>query len=203
MGELNDALNEFQETSKKYYNRIMKILGEKYCWKCPMRTNRKVALCQEVEAWIRLTETLEAGVREELDQHTFTNEQLEAISTKFLEKQLSPTHQKETNIIIKLEEDEPPFACSGDFLEVKTHPLKVKKDSLVVMPLACPLATFWYNKTMKSSTVPYKIFKVYQVFQKNGCRYLKTQEGFQVPVEYLLGTVENILCNDLSMRNLD
>jgi hypothetical protein len=201
MGELSDVLNEFQETSKKYYKTIMNILDEKYCWKCPMRTNRKVTLCQEVEAWIRLTETLEAGVREELVEYNFSQEQWEAITTKFIEKQISPPHQREKNIIVKLEEDQPPFARSGDFLYIKTHPLRVKKDNLIVMPRTCPLATFWFIKTTKKSTVPFKIFRVSKVFQKNGCRYIRTHEGLEVPVEYILGIVENIMGKDLSMRN--
>lgn len=201
MGELSDVLNEFQEVSKKYYRTIMKILEEKYCWKCPMRTNRKVVFCQEADAWVRLTETMEAGVREELCEHNFPQDQLEAITTKFLEKQISPSNQGEKNIMVKLEEDEPPFASSGDFLYIKKHPLRVKKDNLIVMPRACPVATFWYIQTAKRSTVPFKIFRVTKVFQKNGCRYIRTQEDLEVPVEYILGIVENIIGEDLSMRN--
>ena len=86
MGELSDALDEFQEVTEKYYQEIMGILEDKYCWKCPMRTNRKETLCNEVEAWIRLTEAMESGVKKKLNENKLSIEDTEAITIKFLEK---------------------------------------------------------------------------------------------------------------------
>jgi len=86
MGELSDTLDEFQEASEKYYQRIMEILEDKYCWKCPMRTNRDETLCREVEAWIKLTEAMESGVRERLSEDNRSREDIEVITAKFLEK---------------------------------------------------------------------------------------------------------------------
>lgn len=193
MGELSDTLDEFQEASEKYYQKIMEILEDKYCWKCPMRTNRKETLCREVEAWIRLTEAMESSVREKLEEDNHSIEEMEVITAKFLEKKIKPPEKHEDHLIIKLEEDAEPFAMPGDFIFVKTQPLKVKKDDLVLMPRACPLATYWYIKTTKHSTVPFKIFKVSRVFQKRGCRYIETEEGVVVPFEFLIGVIENII----------
>ena len=179
----------------------MEILEEDYCWKCPMRTNKDETLCREVEAWIRLTEAMEGGVREELDNYKYSLEKMEVIAAKFLEKQVKKSDIKEDSLIIKLEHEAAPYAKSGDFIHVKTHPLRVNKDDLVLMPRACPMATYWYIKTYKKSTVPFKIFKVSQVFQQMGVRYIETEEGFKVPIEYLIGVVKEIIGRDLSMQS--
>ncbi len=202
MGKLSDTLDDFQEISEKYYQEIMEILEDEYCWKCPMRTNSKETLCREVETWIRLTEAMEGGVREKLQKDNYSMEKMEVISAKFLEKKMEPPGKRDDNLIIKLEYDAEPFAKSGDFIYVKIHPIRVKKDDLVLMPRACPLATYWYIKSSKQSTVPFKIFKVSRVFQKRGCRYIQTEEGLEVPVEYLIGVIKNIIGHqDLSMQS--
>jgi hypothetical protein len=204
MGKISNTLDEFQEITRKYYHEIMEILEEEYCWKCPMRTNSKETLCKEVEAWIRLTEAMECGLRDELDGDDFSLDNLEVIAAKFLEKRMKQPHEEEDgedSLIIKLEKDAEPYAKSGDFIYVKAHPLRVKKDDLVLMPRACPMATYWYIKSSKKSTVPFKIFKVSRVFQKKGCRYIETEEGFEVPVVYLIGVVKDIIGRDLSMHS--
>ena len=193
MGELIDILNEFQEISNKYYQKIMEILEKKYCWKCPMRTNSKETLCREVEAWIRLTAAMESGVREKFELDNYSTDMMEVISAKFLEKRMKTSHKGEENVIIKLEYDAEPYARAGDFIYIKTHPLKVKEDDLVLIPRACPIATYWHTIISKKPITPFKIFKVSKVFQKRGCRYILTEEGLEIPVEYLIGVVKNII----------
>ena len=208
MGKFSKTLTEYQEVTRKYYQEIMEILKEDYCFKCPMRTNQDQSLCLETEAWIRLTDAMEMGIREGLKGHEYSFEKMEAITAKFIKKQLHKSSLKdekadvkEDSLIIKMEEDAAPYAKSGDFIYVKTHPTRVKKDDLVLMPRACPLATYWYIKTSKKSTVPFKMYKVSHVYQKMGVRYVETDEGFEVPVEYLLGVVKDIIGQDLSMRS--
>jgi len=201
MGELSDALDEIQEATEKYYQEIMEILKDKYCYKCPMRTNRKETLCNEVEAWIRLTEAMESGIKKKLNEDKLSMEDVEVLTVKFLEKKMKSAEKHEEHLIIKLEKDAQPYAISGDFIYVKTQPIKVKKDDLVLMPRACPMATYWYIKTTKHSTVPFKIFKVSRVFQKRGTRYIETEDGLIVPTEFLIGVVQNIIGHeDLSMH---
>lgn len=203
MGKLSKTLEEYQEYTRKYYQEIMKILEDEYCFKCPMRTNQDESLCREAEVWIRLTEAMEIGVREELKVGKYSWEKMEIIAAKFLEKQMKKSDLKDDSRIIKLDQDAVPYAKSGDFIYVKTHPLRVKKDDLVLMPRACPLATYWYIRTFKKSIVPFKIFKVSRVFQKMGVRYVETDEGFEVPAEYLIGVVKDIIGQDLSMQSFE
>lgn len=201
MGKLSKTLDEYQETTRKYYREIMEILEEEYCWKCPMRTNQDETLCKEVESWIRLTEAMESGFKIEMEENDYSLEKMEIITSKFLEKQMKQSPEKEDSLIIKLEQEALPYAESGDFIYVKTQPLRVKDGDLVLMPRACPLATYWYLKTSKKSTVPFKIFKVSRVFQKIGVRYIETEEGFEIPLEYLIGVVKDIIGPDLSMQS--
>lgn len=202
MGELSDTLNEYHEISRRYYQKIMEILEDKYCWKCPMRINSKEALCREVDAWIRLTESMEMGVREKLDEDDFSIEELEVLTAKFLEKSMKTTEKNEKHLIIKAEYDAEPYAHIGDFIFARTHPLRVKAGDMVLLPRACPLATYQYIKTFKQATVPFKIYRVTRVFEKGGIRFIETEDGLEVPVEYLLGVVNSIMGNpDLSIQN--
>jgi hypothetical protein len=205
MGELSDTLDEFEEISREYYQKIMKILKEKYCWKCPMRSTSNETFCREIDAWIRLSESLEAGIRKELTLKSYSLENLEVMAARFLEKKMKSSKvPREKNIILKLEEDTEPFTISGDYLQVKINPRRVKVNDLVLLPRACPLATYWYTKTTKRATVPFKIFKVAKIFQKKGCRYIRTEESFEVPVEYVMGVVIKIMAQkDLSMQSWD
>lgn len=209
MGELSNTLDEFQEISREYYQKIMSILGDKYCWKCPMRTNRKETLCQEVESWIRLTEALENGVREELILRDFSMEKMEILAPKFLEKKMKSPDKTKDSLILKLDEDinlnknEEPLAKSGDFLFIKTNTHIVNKDDLILLPRACPLATYWYIKTAKKAIVPFKIFKVSRVFHNKGCRYIQTTDGLEIPLVYVIGVVKNIISQDLSIQSWD
>jgi len=205
MGELSDTLDEFQGISREYYEKIVEILKKKYCWKCPMRSTSNETFCREIDAWIRLTEALEAGIRKELTIKSYSLENLEVVAARFLEKKMKSSKiSQEKDIILQLEEDTEPFARSGDYLQVKTSPRRVKVNDLVLLPRACPLATYWYTKTTKRATVPFKIFKVAKTFQRKGCRYIKTDEGFEVPFEYVIGVVIKIMGHkDLSMQSWD
>jgi len=103
----------------------------------------------------------------------------------------------EENVVVKLEYDAEPYARDGDFICLKTYPLKVKMDDLIVLPTACPISTYWYVKASKQSIIPFKIYRVSEVFHKRGCRYIKTEEGREVPVEYMIGVVKNIITQNL------
>lgn len=110
--------------------------------------------------------------------------------------------RSEDHLIIKAEYDAEPYARSGDFIFARTHPLRVKDGDMVLLPKACPLATYWYIKTFKQATVPFKIYRVSRVFEKGGIRFIETDGGLEVPVEYLIGVVNNIMANqDLSIQN--
>jgi|GEM_PF-6260503 hypothetical protein len=62
MGTLQDRLDIFQEEIKTAYQDIMKILDDKYCWKCPMRSTRMNSHCREVHAGRVLQEAMDEGI---------------------------------------------------------------------------------------------------------------------------------------------
>ena len=202
MGELDDTLDEFQEISREYYGKIMKIMQDKYCWKCPMRSTSKEALCREVDAWVRLTQSLEWGITDELQVQNLSLEELEVVAVRFLEKKMKTNPPTKSNdLFFQLEDDAPPFAGKGDFLLINTEQRRVKVNDLVLLPRACPLATYWYLKTTDKAMIPFKIFRVSRVFSKKGVKYIRTEDGLEVPVEFLMGRVVEIIDQkDLSIR---
>ena len=50
MGELQNRLFKFQKESRTAYEDIKKILNDKYCWKCPMRSTRTQSQCREIHS---------------------------------------------------------------------------------------------------------------------------------------------------------
>ncbi|MGB9201975.1 hypothetical protein [Methanobacterium sp.] len=68
MAGISDNLEEFRKLSQIQYKDLIESLEEKYCWKCPMRTNSSEAFCREVDSWIRLTNAFEMGVKDHLKE---------------------------------------------------------------------------------------------------------------------------------------
>ncbi len=55
-----------------------------------------------------------------------------------------------------------------------------------------PMATYWYIKTTKHSTVLLRYLKVSGFFRKRGTRYIETKDGLIVPTRVLIVVVQNI-----------
>ena len=62
MGALQERLDIFQEETRTAYQDIMKILEDKYCWKCPMRSTSMNSRCREVHAGRVLQEAMDQGI---------------------------------------------------------------------------------------------------------------------------------------------
>ncbi len=99
MAGISDNLEIFRELSKKHYANLIGSLEEKYCWKCPMRTNSSESFCREVDSWLRLSVAFEMGIHDHLRERGISKSCLEVLSAKLLEKKmktenLSPSFQK-------------------------------------------------------------------------------------------------------------
>lgn len=202
MGELYDSLDEFQQLSREYFLKITKILKEKYCWKCPMRSTSSETFCRDVDAWIRLNQSLEWGIQDELHEQNQSLENLELLRVRFLGKKLNPQKKiKDNNLFFQLEFDIHPIASKGDYLFIKSNPRRVNIGDLVLLPRACPLATYRFLKTTGNNMVPFKICKVSSVFSKKGVKYIQTEDGLEVPLEFLMGLIREIIGpKDLNIR---
>ena len=86
MEGISDNLEEFRKISQKHYKMLIEGLEEKYCWKCPMRTNSSEAFCREVDSWVRLSSAFEMGVQDHLKERGIPTDCLEVLAAKMLEK---------------------------------------------------------------------------------------------------------------------
>ncbi|MGB9837435.1 hypothetical protein [Methanothermobacter sp.] len=64
--KMKDVIDEFRRAAGKSFRELRRVLDEKYCWKCPQRSTRDRIGCREVEAWMRLTSTLEEELTEQV-----------------------------------------------------------------------------------------------------------------------------------------
>ena len=207
MGELSDALDEFSEISREFHARIQKILKDKYCWKCPMRSTSKNTFCNELDSWIRLTGAFERGVQDNILENIDSKDNLDVITSRYLSKLLKKNKRglkygKTT--ILKLKEDIKPFALKDDLLFIEENPESVKTNDLILWPQICPVSFYWFSKAKILGIVPFKILKVKKSFQKEGHKFVQIENGLELPLEYITGKLIKIISkNDPIYSKLD
>lgn len=196
MGELSDTLDEFSKVSKEFQGKIQKILKDKYCWKCPMRTTSKNTFCNELDAWIRLTGAFERGVQDNIREDIDLKDNLEIITTRYLSKLLKkynrPLKYNKT-IILKLKEDVEPFAFKNDLLFIEENPESVKVGDLILWPQICPVSFYWFSKAKILGIIPFKILKVEKSFQKEGRKFVKVENDLEILLEHITGKIIKII----------
>jgi hypothetical protein len=161
-----------------------------------MRTNSSEAFCREVDSWVRLSGAFEMGVQDHLKERGIPSDCLEVLAAKILEKKMranhiSPNFQK--LIILKVEEDLAHGVKNGNFLLIKENPRTLKNGDMVLLPRACPLSIFWFSKISYVQKMPLKIFTINKVFHKSGVKYIKTDDGLEIPLEYVYGVIFKII----------
>jgi hypothetical protein len=196
MGELSDTLDEFSKVSKEFQEKIQKILRDKYCWKCPMRSTVKNTFCNELDAWIRLTGAFERGIQDNILENVDSKDNLDVITSRYLFKLLKK-HQRRLKYnkttILKLKEDIEPFALKDDLLFIEENPESVKTNDLVLWPQICPVSFYWFSKAKILGIIPFKILKVEKSFQKEGHNFVLAENGLKIPLEYITGKIIKIL----------
>lgn len=172
----------------------MNSLEEDHCWKCPMHSTSNQANCKEVHAWLKIQKALEEGVWENIRKNRSEGE-LEAITARFLEKRFKKEkrHQDETLIIIKTKNGFPPDIPENSALLIKPQPQKVKKGDLVLLPLEMPCPVSWFFKAGLCAGVPFLVARAGKVYHQGALWYLKTVEGLEIPVHFILGVVLQVL----------
>jgi len=214
MGELSDTLDKFSKISKEFHAKIQKILRDKYCWKCPMRSTSKNTFCNELDSWIRLTGAFEKGVQDSILENSNPKEKgvqdtvpndvtpkdnLEIITSRYLLKLIKKQNRilkYGKTVILKLKEDVEPFAQKGDLLFIKENPESVKVNDLIIWPQICPVSFYWFSKAKLLGIVPFKIVKAEKLFQKGGRKYIVADNGLEIPLEYITGKIVKITGKD-------
>jgi hypothetical protein len=199
MAGISDNLEEFRKLSRKYYQDLIEGLEEKYCWKCPMRTNSSEAFCREVDSWVRLSGAFEMGIYEHLRERGIPNNCLEVMAAKMLEKKMKSDQVSakfEKLVILKVDEDMDPDVKTGNFILINENRKVVKKGDKILLPRSCPLSSLWFSKISFKNKMPLKIFDVAKVFHKIGVKYIRTEEGLEIPLEYVYGVILKIIHQD-------
>jgi hypothetical protein len=194
MGEFSKTLEDFQKSAGRDYRKLMNSLEEDHCWKCPMHSTSNQANCKEVHAWLKIQKALEEGVWENIRENR-SEDELEAITARFLEKRFKKEnrHQDETLIIIKTKNGFPPDIPENSALLIKPQPQKVKKGDLVLLPLEMPCPVSWFFKAGLCAGVPFRVARAGKVYHRGALWYLKTVEGLEIPVPFILGVVLQVL----------
>ncbi len=104
-------------------------------------------------------------------------------------------------MVLKLKEDIKPFAKKDDLLFIKENPESIKTDDLVLWPEICPISIYWFSKAKLADYIPFNILKVTKTFHKDGCRYIMSGDGYEIPLEYLTGKVSKIIPKDSPLYN--
>jgi hypothetical protein len=207
MGELSDALDEFSEISREFHAKIQKILKDKYCWKCPMRSTSKKIFCNELDTWIRLTGAFERGIQDNILKNVESKDNLDVITSRYLFKLLKKNKRQlkySKTTILKLKEDIEPFALKNDLLFIEESPESVKTNDLILWPQICPVSFYWFSKAKILGIIPFKILKVEKLFQKEGRKFVQVENGLEIPLEYITGKLIKIISkNDQVYSKLD
>jgi hypothetical protein len=196
MAGISDNLEEFRKLSQKHYMELIEGLEDKYCWKCPMRTNSSEAFCREVDSWVRLSGAFEMGVFDHMKEMGIPSNCLEIIAAKMLEKKMGNNHTTpkfQKLVFFKVGKKMEFGVDDGNFLLVKESPNTLKNGDLILLPRSCPLSTFWFSKISYMNDMPLKIFKVEKVFHKGGVKYIKTIDNLEIPVGYVYGLILKII----------
>ncbi|MEN6329138.1 MAG: hypothetical protein ABFC91_02475 [Methanobacteriaceae archaeon] len=200
MGEFSKTLKEFQKSSGDHYQKLIDALEEDHCWKCPMRSTSSQANCKELHAWLKIQKALEEGVSGKIGKNR-SEEELEAITARFLEKRFKKEKSQDTSalLILKVEEDLHRDIPENSILLINPHPKKVKKDDLVLIPHELPCPVSWFFKAGLMVGVPFQVARVSQSYHQGPLWYLETVDGMRMPLAFLLGRVLKVLDEDSAL----
>ena len=162
MAGISDNLEVFRGVSKKHYKDLIESLEDKYCWKCPMRTNSSESFCREVDSWVRLSGAFEMGIYDHLRERGIPTNCLEVLATKMIEKKMKldnyPKYQK--LIFLKIDEDMDLGIKRGSFLLVNENPKRIKSGDKILLPNSCPLSTMWFTKIKSIGKLQLKFLRL-------------------------------------------
>ncbi|MBW4256322.1 hypothetical protein KTG15_01260 [Methanobacterium sp. YSL] len=193
MGALQERLDIFQEETRTAYQDIMKILEDKYCWKCPMRSTSTNSRCREVHAGRVLQEAMDQGIYNNL-QSKIPRVEVNALIARIQKKRIKKQGgaQREKKIIIQVKGDQNPNFNHDEWLVVKINPKRIVKGDKILIPyetLAKPLLGAY----ALIAGFPSQIAIANRVFHEGNFWYVEVGEKEIVPLESVLGVLVNVL----------
>lgn len=192
MGALQERLDIFQEETRTAYQDIMKILEDKYCWKCPMRSTSMNSRCREVHAGRVLQEAMDQGIFNNLQSNipmVEVNALIARIQKKRIKKQGGT--QREKTIIIPVKGDQNPNFNHDEFLVVKINPKRVFKGDKILIHYGTLVPLLGAYALIAG--FPFQIAIANRVFHEGNFWYVEVGEKEIVPMESVLGVLVNVL----------
>lgn len=195
MGELSNFQDKYADFSRESYQKILELLKDNYCWRCPMRTTSEESRCREVDAWLRLSSALEEGICQ------YFNSQESILPPPVFLKYLNKINNRKNltfdrRVLIKINCDMPPFAFKGNILLIDENVNKIKAEDLVLLPEICPIYAYGFSILKKVSSIPFKISKVTKTFSKYNVKYLQIESDLEIPLVYAWGRIIKIMSAD-------
>lgn len=186
MGTLQKRLDIFQEEIITAYQDILKILEDKYCWKCPMRSTRMNSRCREVHAGRVIRQAMDEGIVKNPHSNLSpveVNALIARIQKKMIKKKGGS--QREKTIIIQ---DENQNFNHNNWLMVKIYPKRVLKGEKIIIPqesFTSPLT----GACALIAGFPFKIGVTKRVFHEGNFWYVEVEEKEVWPLESVCGVL--------------
>lgn len=197
MGDLEERLIEFQEQTKGAYRDIMKILEDKYCWKCPMRSTSTQSRCREVHAGRVLQEAVDEGILGQLILNDIPELEVESMITRILKKKIKRQggKQKEKNIILKVENEQNLDLAPDSFLMVKVNPKRARVGDRILIPVEA-LEHPVLGAYALIAGFPFQIAEVKKTYHEGSFWYVEIENERILPLESVFGILIKVFKGD-------
>lgn len=188
MGKLKEIRDNFQISTITNYNTLMKVLGDNYCWKCPMRSTQKISRCREVHAGRLLMESIENGLIEHLKDSNINEIECEAIMARMLKKKIKRQggKQREATIIFQVQSEQSPDLDPNKWLKININPRRVKIGDEILIPPET-LECLFLGSNALISGFPFELAKVTSAFHEGSFWYVEVNKNRILPLESIYG----------------
>ncbi|MBP1944809.1 hypothetical protein [Methanobacterium petrolearium] len=190
MGVLQKRQMDFEEHCKTAYSEIMKILEDKYCWKCPMRSTSTQSRCRELHSGRLLQEALEEGIISQLVETGVVSVELEALMNRMLKKRIKHQggNQREKTIILKVEAWQNTDLAPDSWIKVKVNPKRVRVGDEILIPdeqSDHPLV----GTCALVAGFPFQTARVQKTYHEGNFWYVETDNERILPLESVFGVL--------------
>lgn len=197
MGELQERQTEFQKQCKSAYAEIMKILEDKYCWKCPMHSTSTQSRCRELHSGRLLHEALEDGTIDQLVETGVPSVEMEALIIQMLKKMIKRQGgmQREKTIILKVEAEQNADLTPDSWIKTKVNPKHVRSGDEILVPdeqLDHPLLGAY----ALVAGFPFQIARVHKTWHEGNFWYVETDNQRTLPLESVFGILIEVFEGD-------
>jgi len=193
MGDLQNRLIDFQNESRTAYDDIMKILEDKYCWKCPMRSTSDKSRCREIHSGRVLQEAFDEGILTHLLEVDIDQVEVEALINRILKKKIKRAggNQRETTIMMKLDAEQ----NIDRWLKIKINPRHLKIGDKVLVSDKAKNHSLLGSYALVAG-FPFHAASVKRIFHEGNFWYVEIENDEIFPLDSIFGVMIGIFEED-------